>query len=265
MKLIAFIKKTTLLSFSLAVSVVALAQNNPGYLGYKKSVDLTVTPMFFNFIAGGPSMKPAVGVAYEMATKSKLSIRFGLSHVNNSVTQQNLDYYGLTLSIPNNSGSFSSNDYGNAYGNFNYSYTAFSIAPRFFKTHKGAVAPYGGYWGFDLSLGNAKVANDDNVIYNMNDNGTTSERNFTNDAWKKVKVVSLQFNVGKRRYFGSSGISAFYQMGVGYPLWQNSSMYLTNTATYFANHQDLLENAMVRHIANGSIMEIKFGVGYGIK
>jgi hypothetical protein len=265
MKLIVSIKRISLLSFSFMVITFALAQNNPGYLGYKKSVDLTVTPLFFNFIAGGPTMKPAVGLAYEMATKSKFSIRFGLSHVKNTVSQDNLDYYALNLAIPNSKSSSGSYDFGNALGEFNYSYTAFSIAPRFFKTEKGAVAPYGGYWGFDLAFGNATVANDDNVIYRVNDNGSSSNRDFINDAWKKVKVVSLQFNVGKRRYFGSSGISAFYQMGVGYPLWQNSKSILTATGTNFQNHQDLLENAMIRHIANGSIMEIKFGVGYGIK
>ena len=264
MKLTVYLKRISLLSFSFVIIAFASAQNNPGYLGYKKSVDLTVTPLFFNFIAGGPTMKPAVGLAYEMATKSKSSIRFGSSHVNNSVSQKNLDYYELYLGIPNPNG-FVNYEYGSAYGKFNYSYTAVSIAPRFFKTQKGAVAPYGAYWGFDLSYGNAKVANDDNVKYRVNDNGSTSEREFINDAWKNVKIVSLQLNVGKRRYFGSSGISAFYQMGVGYPLWQNSTSILTSTGTYFQNHQDLLENAMVRHIANGSLMEIKFGIGYGIK
>lgn len=242
------------------------AQNNPGYLGYIQSFDLTCSPQFFNLIAGGPALKPAFGLAYERATKSRFSWRLGYSHINNSVSQKNLDYYSPYLEItdPNKSIDYSQESLT---GSFDYSYSAFSLAAKFFKNSKGAVAPFGSYWGLELDYGTAVVKDDSRIItmVDPNGNGNYQKVKFENDPWKKVKIVSLHFTMGNRRYFGSSGISCFYQAGFGYPMWQNANTNLLARSESFVNHQDLIESTMVRHIANGGIIEFKLGLGYGIK
>ncbi len=245
----------------------SFAQNNPGYLGYTKSIDFSAAPLFSNILAGGSSSSPSFGLGYEMSTKPRFSLRFGIQQCSNVVSQKNMEFYDNKLSIPdaNPSPWGSSYNTGYATGSFKYKYRAFSIATKFFKTQKGAVAPYGSYFGFDLSYGTARVtdASDSRIL--VNKNGTYETMIFEQDPWKNVKIISLQFNMGRRRYFGNSGISFFYQLGVGYPMWQSGATNLSETVIYFNNHQDLLENAMVRHIANGSLVELKFGLGYGIK
>jgi hypothetical protein len=260
-------------SFNLAAIVATLfftsatlrAQNNPGYLGYTQSIDLTLTPQFFNLLAGGPTLKPGFGLAYEKSTKSRFSWRLGYNMINNTVSQENLDYYQHYLDITDPSKPF---DYSREYvkGEFDYCYTAFSLATKFFKNSKGAVAPYGNYWGMELDYGTATVTDGNSIITLVDPgNGVMQPVKFENDPWKKIKILSLHFTVGQRRYFGTSGISCFYQAGVGYPLWQGANGLRINRGETFENHQDLIENAMVRHIANAGIVEFKFGLGYGIK
>ncbi len=256
MRKIIMIFKSVVLAGFCCSSGTANAQQNPGYLGYTKSVDLTITPLFSNILAGGPSLKPSFGLGYEMSRKSDFSWRFGVQQVTNVVSQRNMDFYENKLMDPTKQFSDYSHIFAN--GSFKYQYRAFTLGAKFFKSEKGAVAPYGSYVGFDLSYGTASITEASEIKWS---NGKAYE----NEPWKKVKIVSLQFNMGKRRYLSNSGISFFYQLGVGYPIWQNTPSYLSEASMVFNNHQDLLENNMVRHIANGSIAEFKVGLGYGIK
>lgn len=241
-------------------------QNNPGYLGYIQSFDVTCSPQFFNMIAGGPTLKPAFGLAYERATKSRFSWRLGYSQINNTVSQKNLDYYAPYLEITDPSKSFDPSQ-ESLTGSFDYSYKAFSLGAKFFKNSKGAVAPFGSYWGLELDYGTAVVKNDSRIVTKVDPNGWGDYQpvKYENEPWNKVKIVSLHFTVGKRRYFGTSGISCFYEAGIGYPMWQNANTNLLARSESFENHQDLIESTMVRHIANGCLVEFKFGLGYGIK
>jgi hypothetical protein len=243
------------------------AQNNPGYLGYTQSVDVTCSPQFFNLVAGGPALKPAFGLAYERSTKSRLSWRIGYSRINNSVTQKNLDYYSPYLEISDPNIPFDPSR-ESLTGSFDYSYKAFSLGAKFFKNSKGAVAPFGSYWGLELDYGTAVVTDDSRIVTKVDPNGWGDYQpvKYENDPWKKVKIVSLHLTMGKRRYFGTSGISCFYEAGIGYPMWQNANTYLlAGSGGIFNNHQDLIESSMVRHVANGGIVEFKIGFGYGIK
>jgi hypothetical protein len=242
------------------------SQNNPGYLGYTQSFDVTCSPQFFNLVAGGPALKPAFGLAYERSTKSRFSWRIGYSRINNSVSQKNLSYYSPYLEITDPNKSYDPSQ-ESLTGSFDYSYKAFSLGTKFFKNSKGAVAPFGSYWGLELDYGTAVVTDDSRIVTKVDPNGWGDYQTvkYENDPWKKVKIVSLHFTMGKRRYFGTSGISCFYQAGIGYPMWQNANTNLLNRSESFGNHQDLIESTKVRHIANGGILEFKLGVGYGIK
>lgn len=260
--------KSALFCLGLIASLNSVkSQNNPGYLGFTKSIDLTYTPLFMNAVAGGPTIKSNFGLGYEVSGKKNISFCFGLTHYANTVNQENLDYFDHALLIPNNNSSpwwGNTYDYHTGRGSFDYRYSALTVGTKFFRVSKGSSAPYGSFLGFNLTYGLSRIT-EDRVKFLNYSSSPAKEVSLINEPYRNISILALQIHFGRRRYIGRTGISYFYQMGMGYPFWQSSMDNLSSDDDEFENHQDLLESAMVRHIANSTLFEFKIGIGYGLR
>jgi len=257
--------KSFLLTVSIAIaSLKSLrAQSfNPGYLGLKQTISIESTISPCNALTGSKLLENNFGINYEKVFKKTFGLQIGIQKINGHINQTNAEYYDgywINANSTNRDYMYPVNT------SVNYGITELNITPKFYFTEKGAVAPYGDYFGIDIGYGFAKIKDPVDVgwrHYSWSGTSVTPNSYYVSTPWKTHKALTLGFNFGKRRFISSTPISVFYQVNFAYIMAQTTAENLAYLDGEIYNHQDLLESFMIRNYGNKKLIQFKFGLGY---
>ncbi len=230
----------------------ALSQSNPGYLGSTQVVEVSTNMYIPGIMAHGPYVKNHMSIAYEKSMDRNFSLRGGIRQGSGTfdVDKHDLSYYSVVKYDE-----FGSSEYTSpSSGTLGYSLTEFFIAPRWYNTESGALAPFGSFWGLELAF--ASVGIDDKIKWSSQAIKMPAINN-------GFSTVSFAIQWGHRRVLFDK-FCWDYHMGLGFNVYNtgNADVSIYGEGTEYTDHEAIVHSMILEPLAWGRIFHGGLGVSY---
>lgn len=251
------LRKIFIVCFAFFANQMVQAQSNPGYLGRKNLIQLDMGGLMGNAIFEGPLLNTNLGFSYEMARKEDFAWNFGYSLTSQSMNINQINYEGLYFENPS-TGNYPDNIQPSE-GTIDYSFNEIKVAPKWFHTGEGGIAPYGNNSSLELSLGFLSV---DPKITKW-----PKQLNAENQSIKSIPtttVFSISYFFGGRRMF-TDQIGFEYNVGIGYTFYQSmdGNLFTFMDEYRYLNDLNLFYGyTALKHISSAKLFQGKIGLCY---
>lgn len=237
-----------------------LSQSNPGYLGKTQLVEVNVLTEWGRVINFNPTVVTSYGLSYEFARNKNFGILLGFRTSNQKRFADGFEPSFYIESIDNYVGPKEA-DLSNGRDMDYLSYTNNELYVQFkkYNTTKGALAPFGSYWGLELS-GSQLSSKDNRLRYQQYvwPNGLEEIPVVKSNRTVLAFIPSVIF--GNRQML-TDEISLNVYMGIGTILFHNSSN-MTIYDEYVDSEKELVDYMMLRPVAVSRLINVGFNLGY---
>lgn len=236
------------------------SQSNPGYLGKTQLVEVHALTEWGRVLSFNPTVVTSFGLSYEIARNKNFGILVGFRTSNQ---KRYADGYEPQFHVESVDDYVSPREADLVNGKDN-DYLSFSnnelyIQFKRYNTNKGALAPFGSYWGLELS-GSQLTSNDNRLRFQQYvwPNGFVDLPITKSNSTVLAFIPSVIF--GNRQML-TDEISLNVFMGLGTVLFHNSKN-MTIYDEYVDSEKEVVDYMMVRPVAFSRLVSAGFNLGY---
>jgi hypothetical protein len=237
-----------------------LSQSNPGYLGKTQLVEVNVLTEWGRLLSFNPTVVTSYGLSYEMARNKNFGILVGFRSSNQKRYADGFEPEFYVDAIDNYVSPREA-DLTNGKDIDYLSFTNNEIYVQFkrYNTNKGALAPFGSYWGLELS-GSQLTSKENRLRYQQYTwpNGFEDLPITKSNSTVLAFIPSLIF--GNRQML-TDEISLNVFMGLGTVLFHNSTD-LSVYSDYVESEKQVVDFMMLRPVAASRLINVGFNLGY---
>ncbi len=252
---------TALLCLAIVNPSSILGQSNPGYLGKTQVLEVNVLTEWGRVISMNPTVVYSYGLSYEMARNKNFGVQVGMRSSNQKryATGYEPSFYDMEVEAylqprEANYPAVRDNDY--------LSYTNNELYVQFkrYNTSKGALAPYGSYWGVEFS--GAKLTSKENRLRYQIYQFPVGMVDYPIEQSTNESVYAFipSVIIGNRQML-TDELSMNIVMGLGTVLF-HSSTNMTIYDEYADSPKEIMHYMMLRPVAASRIISVGFSLGY---
>ncbi len=237
------------------------AQSNPGFMGKTKLIDFYVLSDWGRVVSYSPKINLSYGLQVEIARKRNFGVTAG---VRTSQLKYRATGYEPSFSIITSNGDYQDIevvDYDdNSPENDYLKYSANELFVQFkqYRNSKGSLAPYGSYWGLELS-GVQFTPTENRIRYQTYDWLTGTEMVKISVSNNPVLAFVPSIIFGKRTML-TDEVSFNYFGSVGAVFFHNSNAEVFNATVTSA--KEAIDYMMLNEMAISRLFSVGVSVGY---
>jgi hypothetical protein len=236
------------------------SQSNPGYLGKTQLVEVNVLTEWGRLLSYNSTVVASYGLSYEMARTKNFGVLFGFR---TSTQKRYADGYDPEFYIE------SIDEYlrpreavlpsGKSMDYLSFTNNELYVQFKRYNTTKGALAPFGTYWGLELS-GSQLSTKDDRLRYQYYEWPDGYVDYAVNKSTRSVLAFIPSAIFGSRQMI-TDDISLNVYMGIGTVIFHNSTN-MTIYDEYVDSDKEVVDYMMLRPVAAGRLFTAGFNLGY---
>lgn len=236
------------------------SQSNPGFLGKTQLVEVNVLTEWGRLMSFNSTVVASYGLSYEMARTKNFGVLFGFR---TSTQKRYADGYDPEFYIE------SIDEYlrpreavlpsGKSMDYLSFTNNELYVQFKRYNTTKGALAPFGTYWGLELS-GSQLSTKDDRLRYQYYEwpNGFID---YSVDKSPRSVLAFIPSVIFGSRQMITDDISLNVYMGIGTVIFHNSTN-MTIYDEYVDSDKEVVDYMMLRPVAIGRLFNAGFNLGY---
>ncbi len=237
------------------------AQSNPGFMGKTQLIDFYVLSDWGGLISSDPKINLSYGLQYEVARKRNFGISVG---IRGSQLKYKATGYEPGFSMPTPNGDYMDVEVKSASeGNPEMDYLKYNANELFiqfkrYRTTKGGLAPYGSYWGLELS--GAQFTPTENKIRYRTYNWMTGYDDININVPKESVMALIPSIIFGKRTMLTDEVSLNYFGSIGTVFFHNSNAdVFYGSAT---NASEVIQYIMINELSISRLFSVGVSVGY---
>jgi len=236
------------------------SQSNPGYLGKTQLIEVNVLTEWGRLLSFNPAVVTSYGLSYEMAQNKNFGIQVGFRSSNQKRYSDGYEPRFYIESIDDYVGPREADlTNGKDIDYLSFSNNELYIQFKRYNTNKGALAPFGSYWGLELS--GSQLSSKDNRLRYQHYTWPNGFQDFPVAKSNRTVLAFIPSVIFGNRQMLTDEISLNVFMGLGTVLFHNSKN-MTIYDEYVDSEKEVVDYMMVRPVAFSRLINVGFNLGY---